>query len=201
MTADTRSRLIEVARRHFAERGFDGTSIAAIAEELGLTKQALLHHFGSKERLYGEVLQQISERIIRELDELAAASEDSYEALETLLVDRIAGRLDQSDGTRILMRELLDNRYRAQSARTWYLKPYLDRLIAMVKSIPAASHLSDAQALAAVYQLIGAVNYLIISEPTLSSMYGKRHFEEMKRAYPEALRAIVRARFRDDSTG
>ena len=201
MTADTRSRLIEVARRHFAERGFDGTSIAAIAEELGLTKQALLHHFGSKERLYGEVLQQISERIIRELDELAAASKDSYEALETLLVDRIAGRLDQSDGTRILMRELLDNRYRAQSARTWYLKPYLDRLIAMVKSIPAASRLNDAQALAAVYQLIGAVNYLIISEPTLSRMYGKRHFDEMKRAYPEALRAIVRARFRDDSTG
>ena len=201
MTADTRSRLIEVARRHFAERGFDGTSIAAIAEELGLTKQALLHHFGSKERLYGEVLQQISERIIRELDELAAASEDSYEALETLLVDRIAGRLDQSDGTRILMRELLDNRYRAQSARTWYLKPYLDRLIAMVKSIPAASRLNDAQALATVYQLIGAVNYLIISEPTLSRMYGKRHFDEMKRAYPEALRAIVRARFRDDSTG
>ena len=201
MTADTRSRLIEVARRHFAERGFDGTSIAAIAEELGLTKQALLHHFGSKERLYGEVLQQISERIIRELDELAAASKDSYEALETLLVDRIAGRLDQSDGTRILMRELLDNRYRAQSARTWYLKPYLDRLIAMVKSIPAASRLNDAQALATVYQLIGAVNYLIISEPTLSRMYGKRHFDEMKRAYPEALRAIVRARFRDDSTG
>lgn len=201
MTADTRSRFIEVARLHFAARGFDGTSIAAIAQELGLSKQALLHYFGSKEKLYGEVLQQISKDVIRELDELAEASDGPYEALETLLVDRIAGRLDQSDGTRILMRELLDNRYRAKSARTWYLKPYLDRLIVIVKSIPAASHLSDAQALAAVYQLIGAVNYLIISEPTLSSMYGKRHFEEMKRTYPEALRAIVRARFRDDSTG
>ena len=201
MTADTRSRFVEVARRHFAERGFDGTSIATIAQELGLTKQALLHHFGSKERLYGEVLQQISDGVIAELNELAESSEDPHEALETLLVERIAGRLDQSDTTRILMRELLDNRHRAESARTWYLKPYLDRLIAMVKAVPAAAQFSDAQALAAVYPLLGAVNYLVISEPTLSGMYGKRRFDAMKRAYPETLRAMVRARFRDGPAG
>jgi len=199
MTADTRARFIEVARRHFAEKGFDGTSIAAIAEEMGLTKQALLHHFGSKEKLYGEVLQQISASIMEGLNTLAETSEDPYQALETLLVERMAGQLDESDSTRILMRELLDNRDRAESARTWHLKPYLDGLIALVKAIPATAHMSDAQALAVVYQLIGAVNYLIISKPTLSKMYGKRHFDEMKRAYPEALRALVRARFRDET--
>ena len=81
MTADTRSRFIKVARRHFAEKGFDGTSIAAIADEVGLTKQALLHHFGSKEKLYGKVLQQISTRVTEELNELAEATKDPYEAL------------------------------------------------------------------------------------------------------------------------
>ena len=147
------------------------------------------------------MLQRISASVIGELNELAEASEDPYETLETLLVEHIAGQLDRSDSTRILMRELLDNRSRAESARTWYLKPYLDRLITMVKAIPSAAHFSDAQALAAIYPLIGAVNYLIISEPTLSRMYGQRHFDEMKRAYPEALRAIIRARFRDESAG
>ena len=109
--------------------------------------------------------------------------------------------MGESENTRILTRELLDNRNRATSARTWYLKPYLDGLIALVKANPATTHFSDAQALAAIYQSIGAVNYLIISEPTLSRMYGKRHFDEMKRAYPDALRALVRARFRDVSAG
>ena len=65
--ADTRDQFIEAARRPFAERGFYGTSIAAIAEELGLTKQALLHHFGTKEKLYGDVLEEISARVMETL--------------------------------------------------------------------------------------------------------------------------------------
>jgi AcrR family transcriptional regulator len=201
MTTDTRSRFLEVARRHFAGKGFDGTSIAAVAEEMGLTKQALLHHFGSKEKLYGEVLQQISAAVTAQLGEITAATTDPYEALETLLVERIAGELDESDGTRIVIRELLDNKSRARSARTWPLKPYLDGLIAMVKANPSTAHFSDARALAAIYQFMGAVNFLVISEPTLSRMYGERHFDEMKRVYPETLRTLVRATFLDESDG
>jgi AcrR family transcriptional regulator len=195
MTTDTRTRFLEVARRHFAEKGFDGTSIAAIAEETGLTKQALLHHFGSKQKIYGEVLQQISGSIMDELSRLVDAKKDPYEALEAVLVEHIAGQLNESESTRVLMRELLDNKNRAESARTWYLKPYLDRLVALVKANPATAQLSQAQALAAIYQFLGAVNYLVISEPTLSRMYGKRYYQEMKRAYPETLRALVRAGF------
>ncbi len=195
MSTDTRSRFIATARRHFSERGFDGTSIAAIAAEMGLTKQALLHHFGSKEKLYGLVLEEISGELMAGLEQLDEAEDDPYQKLETLLVERIAGQLESLDNTRILMRELLDNRQRAESAGVWYLKPYLDRLTALVKANPATSHLPDAEALASVYQFLGAVNYLVISEPTLSNMYGKRHFAEMKRAYPETLRALVRAQF------
>ncbi len=195
MSTDTKSRFIATARRHFAERGFDGTSIASIAEEMELTKQALLHHFGSKEKLYGLVLEQISSELLEGLDDLDASDDDPYQTLETLLVERVAGRLEGLDSTRILMRELLDNRRRAESAGVWYLKPYLDRLITLVKANPATAHFSDAQALASVYQFLGAVNYLVISEPTLSNMYGKRHFKAMKQAYPEAMRALVRAQF------
>ena len=58
----TREQLLDVARHQFAMTGFYGTSIASIANELGLSKQALLHHFGSKDKLYGEILKEISER-------------------------------------------------------------------------------------------------------------------------------------------
>ena len=51
---DTRERFLDAAAEAFAERGFYGTSIAAIAESLPYTKQALLHHFGSKEKLYAK---------------------------------------------------------------------------------------------------------------------------------------------------
>ena len=59
---NTKTALIEVAHKLFADRGYDGVSIADIAGELGITKQALLHHFGNKEKLYGKVLEGVSER-------------------------------------------------------------------------------------------------------------------------------------------
>ena len=64
---DTREKLLQAAVEQFAERGFYGASIAQIAGELDLTKQALLYYFKRKEDLYAEVLKRISDRLI-ELD-------------------------------------------------------------------------------------------------------------------------------------
>ena len=60
MARVSREEYLDAAEALFAERGFYGVSIAAIAEQLGLTKQALLHHFKSKAQLYGDVLHRIS---------------------------------------------------------------------------------------------------------------------------------------------
>ena len=46
MQEDTREQLLESASQLFAAKGFYGASLANIADELGLTTQALLHHFG-----------------------------------------------------------------------------------------------------------------------------------------------------------
>jgi AcrR family transcriptional regulator len=60
----TRRALMDAAARVFAERGFHGTSIDAVAEEAGFTKGAVYSHFGSKEELY---LALLDERLSGEL--------------------------------------------------------------------------------------------------------------------------------------
>ncbi len=40
----------------FIAHGYDATSVAAVAERLGLTKSALYHHYDSKEHLLGVAL-------------------------------------------------------------------------------------------------------------------------------------------------
>jgi TetR/AcrR family transcriptional regulator len=46
-----RKRARAAAVRLFARHGFEGTSVQAIADDLGVSKQALLYHFSSKEGL------------------------------------------------------------------------------------------------------------------------------------------------------
>lgn len=48
----TREEILAAARRKFSERGYDGTTIRAIAAEAGVN-QALVHHFfGTKEQIF-----------------------------------------------------------------------------------------------------------------------------------------------------
>ena len=106
MASDTREQFLDKAELLFAERGFYGASIAAIASELGLTKQALLHHFGSKEKIYGEVLKRVSERY----DALYVSADDTDPArrFKSFLMDLQKNAGDHKQQTALLMRELLD---------------------------------------------------------------------------------------------
>jgi len=48
----TRATLLEAARRRFAEGGYDGTSLRAIAADAGVDPAVAVHFFGSKEALF-----------------------------------------------------------------------------------------------------------------------------------------------------
>ena len=96
MAENTREKFLEVARRQFAGKGYDGASIASIAHELGLSKQALLHHFGSKEKLYGEVLAAIATRLTAHALRAREAGADPVDQLEAVIVSR--GDVEGRDG-------------------------------------------------------------------------------------------------------
>ncbi|MEN7343096.1 MAG: TetR/AcrR family transcriptional regulator [Pseudomonadota bacterium] len=187
---DTRERFIEAAIPVFAERGFYGASIAAIANALPFSKQALLHHFGSKERLYGEVLARISTSLMATLDSTAADNETaSIKATFQKILDY---SLDYPDSTTLLMRELLDNRRRASSAHVWHLKPFLETLTRTVEDqIPQP--VSRSSALCFCYQILGAINYYAVSGPTLAGIYGTAAHRKIKSGYPTQLGVLIDA--------
>ena len=66
-----RDDLLDAALTLFHDRGYEGTSIAALAEATGLTKAAFVYHFSSKE----ELLFELSEPLLDELDELMSRHE------------------------------------------------------------------------------------------------------------------------------
>jgi AcrR family transcriptional regulator len=54
--ADRRESIVRAAFDVIAERGYRGTSLAAVAERVGLTQQGLMHYFPTKEDLLTAVL-------------------------------------------------------------------------------------------------------------------------------------------------
>ncbi|NRA28937.1 MAG: TetR/AcrR family transcriptional regulator [Parvularculaceae bacterium] len=194
MSKTTREQLLDVAERQFAERGFYGVSIAAVADELSLTKQALLHHFRTKEKLYGSVLERISRDYEQALNDLSGQSDvETAEQLTEYLVQLAEDACRHSARTQLLMRELLDNKRRAETASTWYLQSYLETLTNRMGSLPGWSKVSSARVFARLYQLLGAINYYAISQPTLRAILGAEEADAVRSVFSSELRALLEA--------
>ena len=91
-----REELTRIAARLFAERGYQGTSLADLAEELGVQKPSLYHHIESKEDLLWEVAWEGAEAFHGALDTVPAdapATERIRLALRAHL-GVVAGQLD-----------------------------------------------------------------------------------------------------------
>jgi TetR/AcrR family transcriptional regulator len=76
--AEGRSSLVEEAIRRFGRDGYQGTSLEAIASEVGVRKQTLLYYFPTKEALLEACLAAAGER----LAEVIARSLDGKDAAE-----------------------------------------------------------------------------------------------------------------------
>lgn len=76
---NTTDRLIAVAHRAFASRGFAEVSLEALAAEAGVTRGALHHHFGNKAGLFEAVLRRIDAEIAAEMQAEWEATPDPWQ--------------------------------------------------------------------------------------------------------------------------
>ena len=68
--ADATQRILATAERLFAELGFDAVSMNMIAEQAGVSKGNIFHHFASKDALYLTVLKSACAESTRLMDDL-----------------------------------------------------------------------------------------------------------------------------------
>lgn len=182
-----KEKFVETALKMFAAKGFYGVSLADLAAELGLTKQAIIYHFKTKDALYAEVLAGLSMRFDVMIDRVLAANGSADEKWQ-LLVEAMFSHMESApDDARLIMRELLDNSERARDSHRWYLRRFLDESVALIGETKAWQKASLDQQTAAVYQTVGAINYLAISEPTLEAIWDKSRVDAMKAAYLNTL--------------
>jgi AcrR family transcriptional regulator len=91
--APPQDRILDAAMRVFGRHGFRRSSIEQAAEEAGLTRQALYHHFDSKEALFRAVIERLYEQGLQAEIAAAKAAEEEGLELAEILVAEIAGRM------------------------------------------------------------------------------------------------------------
>jgi AcrR family transcriptional regulator len=78
---ETYARILLAARNEFSARGLLGANMEALAKEVGVAKQVIYYHFGSREGLYEAVLQDVNEYCLSELLKLDLSGKSPVEAV------------------------------------------------------------------------------------------------------------------------
>jgi AcrR family transcriptional regulator len=79
-----RQQIVSVATQLFAERGYEATTTAAIAEAAGVTEPILYRHFESKQELFVAIVREMSELTLRHWNELIAGTDDAADAIRRI---------------------------------------------------------------------------------------------------------------------
>jgi AcrR family transcriptional regulator len=99
-----REELTRIAARLFAERGYQGTSLADLAAQLGVQKPSLYHHIASKEDLLWEVAWGGAEAFRAALDAVPAEA-SATERIRLALRGHLAVVATQLDVATVFVRE------------------------------------------------------------------------------------------------
>lgn len=86
----TRQKLLEVARKLFAHKGLEATTMNDIAAASGRGRRTLYTYFRNKENIYYAVIEEELERLSEKMDEVASMDVEPEEKIFTLIYTHLS---------------------------------------------------------------------------------------------------------------
>lgn len=99
--------IVAEAVRVFAECGYEGASIATVAENAGLSKQNLMYYFPTKQALYERVLDGVLDEWLYRMDSLADAEQDPRDVLRAYVQAKLRFSREQPWASRVYAMEVI----------------------------------------------------------------------------------------------
>jgi TetR/AcrR family transcriptional regulator len=130
---DTRARILDAALVSFADRGFEATSLDVLATGLGVTKQTILYHFGTKDALLAAVIDRSAAELADVLERALAKAGPGFLRVEALVkaTFRLAARRPELLG---LLREVSRLGPQATTQLMEALDPLIERARAFLEA-------------------------------------------------------------------
>ena len=164
-----RRELADVALRLWAERGFDGSSVAAIADEAGIAKGTFYLYFESKEALLLEVMRRSSlvPKVLELIENLQTKSLD--EAVRAFVRGAWRHLVDHRELVLVVMRELPTHLEQAQAFVERLMVPGSRALGAHLETLIAPERAKQLSTPLCVRALIGMVVITFVTEELMGA--------------------------------
>ncbi|MBQ1073049.1 TetR family transcriptional regulator [Micromonospora sp. C31] len=163
---DTRQAILDAARAAFAERGFDGASIRAVAAAAQVDPALVHHYFGSKDRLFLAAMH----APVDPAELLPSVLAGDRAGLGERLVRTFLGVWDSPAGTAgvALLRSAVSNEWTARLLREFLVTQVLRRVLDQLDVDPAELPLRGSLVAS---QMIGlaVMRYVVRLEPVASA--------------------------------
>ncbi len=138
--------IVAEAVRVFAECGYEGTSIATVAENAGLSKQNLMYYFPTKQALYQRVLDDVLDEWLERMTHLADAGMAPGDVLRAYIQAKLKFSREQPYASRVYAMEVIGGaKLYGEQIRARVI-PVLRRDIEVFEGWIAAGHIAPVNA-------------------------------------------------------
>lgn len=161
-SSDTKTTLIAAGRQLFAQNGFRGTTVRAVAHAAGTNIGAITYHFGSKEGFYNAVLEHVTAPVRERLAKTVSAPESALDQIENYLRATFAFLSENPDLPRLIFQQLVSGAPLPPAGHET-LKMNLERMVAFIERGQAEGSVGGGDARLMALSIVG--------QPLLLSIY------------------------------
>lgn len=182
-----RRRIIEAACKLFYERGFVGSTIDAIADELNVTKPFVYQYFKSKHEILAAVVEREIKRVIDLLDEVNASDLEPAERLRRFIAAWVEENIEVQRISIIFWQEQQHFPDATREQSRALQKVLNQRLTKLIREGDAAGTFGSGNPQLAAFAITGALQWI----PRWFRANGEMDVEDVSRYFAELALRIV----------
>ncbi|MDQ6845730.1 MAG: TetR family transcriptional regulator [Bacteroidota bacterium] len=197
---DAKETILSTAMKLFGQKGFEGTSVRDIAKEADVNLAMISYYFGSKEKLFENVVEYKASGIKLIFAELDKSSIPQIEKIDKIIDSYIERMFTNPQFHHLLHRELsLDQRPQMHNAITDILLRNVVTITSIIQKGMDAGEFKNVDAQLTIATLIGTINHLLISEAMCRKLLHKsKDFnpfksKKLKERVSEHLKQLMRS--------
>lgn len=174
----TRASLLDAAEDEFADRGFDGTRMVAIAERAGVTHGLLHYYFDSKDRLYEEVVGRLFGRHQQLFERLICSGNPP--TARDLVLESFDLFWEHPNQVRIMLWEMASGDDRVERSMASFYDAMAGGLTALTAQAPSQRETGEDPRDVYV-SILGTLVVYFFRDPAIKQLFGENRFSEADR--------------------